>query len=96
MADKPRPLDLNVDPIDYSNYPGEEGLMTPDQYNGTLEYEKTTGVYSSYLQMNSVPRLDSPRNMPLRSPLDDSRRPYSQRMLTNGSQNSLQSVLQGV
>ena len=37
LADKPRSMDLPMDPIDYSNYPGEDGLMTPDQYNGTLE-----------------------------------------------------------
>lgn len=36
--------------------------------------------------MNSVPRLDSPKTMPLRSPLDD-RRAYNQRMLTNGVAN---------
>lgn len=41
--------------------------------------------------MNSVPRLDSPRNMPIRSL--DFNHPMNNRMITNGSQNSLQTAL---
>ena len=38
LTDKTRPSDMAMDATDYPNYPLEEGLMTPDQYNGTLEY----------------------------------------------------------
>lgn len=40
--------------------------------------------------MNSVPRLDSPRNMPIR-PLDFGH-PMSNRMITNGAQHTLQTA----
>ena len=37
LTDKTRPTDMAMDTTDYPNYPLEEGLMTPDQYNGTRE-----------------------------------------------------------
>ena len=44
-------------------------------------------LMSSYLQMNSVPRADSPRTMPLRTPLEDSRMQYTTPMLMNEAAN---------
>lgn len=44
----------------------------------------------SFLQMNSVPRLDSPRNVPIR-PLDFGH-PMSNRMITNSAHNTLQTA----
>lgn len=87
LQDKPHNLDSEVG--DYSML-NDDGLMTPDQYNSSLEYPCVLALSRSYLQMNSVPRVDSPRNMPLR-PLDFGR-PAMSRMLTNGSQGSLQTV----
>ena len=87
LQDKPHNLDSEVG--DYSML-NDDGLMTPDQYNSSLEYPCVLALSRSYLQMNSVPRVDSPRNMPLR-PLDFCR-PAMSRMLTNGSQGSLQTV----
>ena len=37
LTDKTRPTDMEMDTTDSPNYTLEEGLMTPDQYNGTLE-----------------------------------------------------------
>lgn len=68
----------------------DDGLLTPDQYNSSLEFDSLIQFITSFLQMNNVPRVDSPRNGPMVSSLDFNR-PMN-RLITNGSNSSLRTV----
>ena len=66
LQDKNRTFD--IDGNDLSAF-REDGFLTPDQYNSSLEYSFLFTFLISFLQMNNVPRADSPRNGPMRSSL---------------------------
>lgn len=87
LQDKNRSFDMDGNDLSAINEPG---FLTPDQYNSSLEYSFLFTFLISFLQMNNVPRADSPRNGPMRSSLDFNR--PSNRLITNGSAKSANSL----